>query len=189
METPDSSIHSAGDLPQRIVPLRLMEDLFKIAATMHRSLIMRSEMSWPDPPNPTGHPLSASEPSRRSRHKSASPTGHPRNPFPCSTPNAAFPDPPGQVGNERYCIESEFHSPPGFLQPSEVASGLGRRTKSNASVCRTWTRFLVLCAWFWVTSIASGQIRRGSCSIPFPAGDIPVQQFVRIQPTFPYVDA
>jgi hypothetical protein len=113
---------------------------------------------------------------------------HQRSPFPCSTPDGAFSDPPGQICNERHCIESEFHSLPEFLQLYEVAWGLGRRTESNASVCRTWTRFLALCAWIRVTSIAFGRICRGSCSILFPAGDIPVQQFVRTQPTFPYAD-
>lgn len=123
----------ASSLPRTRRKLLRLQRLVVIAAaksaTTPRCLIMQSETWMPDQPNRIDHRLNAGAPSRHTSHTSASPTD--RLPFPShdSTPSAAFPVPPDPGGNGRYCIESVSHSLPEFLQPCEVALGLGRRTR------------------------------------------------------------
>ena len=110
-------------------PIDLWKQQRKNAATTHRCLIMRSGTLSRDQPSPIDRPWNAEEPSRRMQHTLASPGDRLLDPSHDSTPNAAFPTLPDPIGNGRYCIEYESHSLRGFLQPCEVALGLGRHRR------------------------------------------------------------
>ncbi len=110
-------------------PIDLRKQQRKNAATTHRCLIMRSETWSRDQPSPIDRPWNTEEPSRRMQHTLASPGDRLLDPSHDSTPNAAFPTPPDPIGNGRYCIGYESHRLRGFLQPCEVALGLGRHRR------------------------------------------------------------